>query len=262
MRSHSLVVALSILAAAMSSGESRNPAVSPRGKAEETIVAQSKKKELAMKTLSVRSTKDFQLTGDGSAAAWGKAAWTPLERRPGGQFDYETRFKILYSPTGIYVLMHGADRKLTATITEDFADLWNEDCFEFFFWPDGRQPLYFEYEISPLNHELPILVPKIDGEHMGWRPWHYEGPRKIRKAVVVSGGAAKPHGDITGWTAEVFVPYELLKPLGNVPPLPGTRWRANFYRCDYDDDHPTSWDWRRVGPSFHEIEKFGTLLFE
>jgi hypothetical protein len=216
-----------------------------------------------MKTLSVRFTEDFKITGDGSAAAWAKTAWTPLEKRPEeGPQDYESRFKILYSPTGLYVLMNGTDRKLTATLTEDFADLWNEDCFEFFFWPDERQPLYFEYEISPLNRELPILVPRIDGRHLGWRPWHYEGLRKVRKAVSVSGGAARPHADIAGWTAEVFVPYELLKPLGNVPPRSGTRWRANFYRCDYDNGQPAAWDWRRVGSSFHEIEKFGTLVFE
>jgi hypothetical protein len=221
-----------------------------------------KEKELAIKNLSVQSTEDFEITGDGSAAAWRKTAWTPLEKRPGGPQNYESRIKILYSPTGMYVLMNGTDRKLTAALAEDFADLWNEDCFEFFFWPDERQSLYFEYEISPLNHELPILVPRIDGEHFGWRPWHYEGTRKIRKAVTVSGGTAKPHADIAGWTAEVFVPFELLKPLGNVPPRPGTRWRANFYRCDYDDGRPAAWDWCRVGPSFHETEKFGTLVFE
>ncbi len=60
----------------------------------------------------------------------------------------------------------------------------------------------------------------------------------------------------------MFFPYELLKPLGNVPPKPGTRWRANFYRVDYDEDKSTSWDWARVGPSFHEYHKFGTLIFD
>ena len=67
---------------------------------------------------------------------------------------------------------------------------------------------------------------------------------------------------VTGWKAEVFVPYELLKPLQSVPPQPGTRWRANLYRVDYDDGRSTSWDWARVGPSFHEFDKFGTLVFE
>jgi hypothetical protein len=54
----------------------------------------------------------------------------------------------------------------------------------------------------------------------------------------------------------------LLKPLQNVPPRPGARWRANFYRMDYDEGKSTSWDWARVGESFHEFHKFGTLIFE
>jgi hypothetical protein len=31
---------------------------------------------------------------------------------------------------------------------------------------------------------------------------------------------------------------------------------------DYDDGRKTGWDWARVGLSFHEFTKFGTLVFE
>jgi hypothetical protein len=31
---------------------------------------------------------------------------------------------------------------------------------------------------------------------------------------------------------------------------------------DYDGGKNASWDWARVGPSFHEFEKFGVLIFE
>ena len=110
------------------------------------------------------------------------------------------------------------DRKITASMDEDFLDLWKEDVFEFFLWTDPRHPLYFEYEISPLGFELPILIPNLDGRYLGWRPWHYEGSRKTRKATAVSGGPKQSQATVTGWTAEVFVPYELLDPLGNVPP--------------------------------------------
>lgn len=218
--------------------------------------------KMAGKLLHVKATEDFEFSGDGSAVAWRDTAWEPLTKRGREGHDCDARFKILYSKTGIYVLMNGTDKKVTATLDADFLDLWNEDVFEFFFWPDERWPVYFEYEISPLGRELPILVPNFGGKFLGWRPWHYEGPRLIRKAVSVSGGEAKSGATITGWTAEVFVPYKLLEPLQGVPPQPGTRWRANFYRVDYDDGRATSWDWARVGPSFHEIEKFGTLVFD
>jgi predicted TIM-barrel fold metal-dependent hydrolase len=216
----------------------------------------------AGKSIQVLPTADFELTGDGTAPAWRTAAWASLEKRPGNASTYASRFKMLYSPSGIYVLFNGGDGKLSATMTNDFADLWNEDVFEVFLWPDESQTVYFEYEISPLGRELVLLVPNLDNRLLGWRPWHYEGPRMTRKAVSVLGGPAKPGAEVTGWTAEIFVPYALLTPLGNVPPRPGTRWRANVYRVDYDGGRAAGWYWSPVGPSFHEFRKFGTLEFE
>ena len=214
------------------------------------------------KELRVPRTADFAVTGRGEAPAWEKAEWQPLSpRRPDG-LPYTARFKALHSGAGVYFLMDGTDAKLTASFAEDFQDLWTEDVFEVFLWPDERDRLYFEYEISPLGKELPIIVPNHDGHFLGWRPWHYEGNRKIKKAVAIFGGAAQPGAAIAGWRAELFIPYELLNPLRNVPPRPGTRWRANFYRVDHDGGKKSAWDWSRVGSDFHEIDKFGTLVFE
>ena len=214
------------------------------------------------KTLRIRRTEDFVVNGRGDASAWKKTDWEPLNLRATDGHKYKTQVKMLYSETGLYVLMDAEDRKITATMKADFLDLWNEDVFEFFLWPDEQYPVYFEYEISPLGFELPILIPNFGGEFLGWRPWHYDGKRKTQTATTTVGGPKQSGARVAGWKAEVFVPYDLLKPLQNVPPQPGTRWRANFYRVDYDDGKSTSWDWARVGGSFHEFEKFGTLIFE
>jgi hypothetical protein len=210
----------------------------------------------------VPGASDFNITGDGSNAAWQKCAWTALTKRGQGGQPYDARFKLLYSGKGIYLLMQGSDQKITATFQKDFEDLWTEDVFEAFFWTDERYPLYFEYEISPLGFELPIIIPNLDGKILGWRPWHYEGERKIKKATAVTGGEKKPGASITGWSAEVFIPYVLLTPLTNVPPRSGSRWRANFYRVDHDGGKSTGWHWAPVGPSFHEFQKYGTLIFD
>lgn len=210
----------------------------------------------------VRSCDDFEVTGRGDNPQWSQSEWVKLHKRGDGELKYSARFKMLYSSTGVYVLFDGSDKKLTATMQEDFLDLWNEDVFECFFWTDEDHPIYFEYEISPLGYELPILVPKLDGKYLGWRPWHYEGKRRIQKKVSASDGVNKSMASVTGWSAEVFIPYDLLRPLRNVPPKSGAKWRANFYRVDYDDGKTTAWDWSRVGPSFHDTDNFGTLVFE
>jgi hypothetical protein len=214
------------------------------------------------KELRVRRTGDFEVTGDGANPAWAKVDWELLSKREAGEPAHATRIKLLHSAKGLYVLMDAADAKITATLTEDFQHLWTEDVFEVFLWPDERDPIYFEYEISPLGRELPILVPNLGDKFLGWRPWMYEGGRKIRKATSAVGGELRTGAEVSGWKAEVFIPYELLAPLRNVPPPPGGRWRANFYRMDYDGGKKVSWDWARVGPSFHEFRKFGTLVFE
>ena len=209
----------------------------------------------------VASTEDFDLTGDGSASQWERAPWVPLQRRGEVGLDYETRVKLLYSATGLYVLMDGTDSVVTATMTEDFLDLWHEDVFEVFLWTDEAYPVYFEYEISPLGYELPIIIPNFGGEFLGWRPWHYEGGRQTRRATSVTGGPREPGASITGWRAEVFIPWALLEPLQNVPPQPGSVWRANFDRVDHDGETPTAWIWSPVEGTFHDYQRFGILRF-
>jgi hypothetical protein len=71
----------------------------------------------------------------------------------------------------------------------------------------------------------------------------------------------KSKATISAWTAEFFISYKLLRQLKNIPPQKGTKWRANFYRVDYDDGF-AGWSWQPTERSYHGIEKFGTMLFE
>jgi hypothetical protein len=209
------------------------------------------------KVWTVMKSNDFSITGDGSAVNWQEVKWLSLPQRRETGAQYQTQVKLLYSESGIYCLYRCEDAKITATLKEDFLDLWNEDVVEAFFWTDENEPVYFEYELSPLNYELPILVPNFKGRFFGWRPWHYEGDRKTRHATNVT----TKNGEVSFWTAEFFIPFALLNPLKNVPPQKGTRWRANFYRIDYDKGSST-WAWQATEKTFHDYEKFGTLIFQ
>jgi len=105
--------------------------------------------------------------------SWDAVEWVDIPQRTKSGTAYSTRAKVLYSDTGIYFLFHCEDNKLTATHNQDFANLFNEDVVEVFLWTDEKSPIYFEYELSPLNFELPILVPNYGGTFRGWLPWHY-----------------------------------------------------------------------------------------
>ena len=205
----------------------------------------------------VKQTPDFEVSGDGSAVQWKAAGWTKLTPRHGARSGYESKVKLLYSSSGIYCLFSCKDAKITSTLTEDFTNLYLEDVVEIFFWPDESVPVYFEYELSPHNYELAIIVPNRHGNFLGWRPWHYEGGRMTRHATKI----ILDKNDVDSWIAEFFIPFTLLKPLLDAPPQHGTRWRANMYRIDYDEGD-SEWSWQLTGENFHDYEKFGTLVFD
>ncbi len=204
----------------------------------------------------VKKTKDFVLNGNGNAVEWNATDYLELPKRRNGAMDYKTKMKILYSETGIYCLYQCEDKIITSTIKADFEDIYNEDVVEAFFWPEESSIIYFEYELSPYNYELPILVPNYNGKFLGWRPWHYEGDKKTRHAATINKEGEK----VVSWTAEFFIPYKLMEPLQNMPPKKGMKWRANFYRIDYDKGS-TYWSWRPTRKNFHDYESFGTIVF-
>jgi hypothetical protein len=208
--------------------------------------------------LKAKHTSDFTVTGDGTAPNWNNTEWLVLPQRNKASFTYATKVKVLYSDAGIYCLYDCEDKKIGATLKEDFLDLYNEDVVEAFFWTDETIPMYLEYELSPLNYELPILVPNFKGSAYGWLPWHYEGKRRTKHATHIN----KNGETVTSWRVEFFIPFALYAPLKNVPPKKGTQWRANFYRIDYDEGQ-ILYTWQPVRKeSFHDYERFGTLLFD
>lgn len=128
--------------------------------------------------MKIPCVNDFEVSGDGSASAWQGVAWEPLVRVGEGKAAYAARTKILWSQTGLYFLVDCEDRKLTCTMTRDGDDLFREDVVEVFLWPDEAHPVYFEYEISPLNFELSLMVNNHEGDFCGWLPFHYTGGRR------------------------------------------------------------------------------------
>jgi hypothetical protein len=213
-------------------------------------------------TIVIKKVEDFNLTGSGSDINWEKTKWNVLTKLDGGGQDYESKFKILYSDKGLYVLFYGQDNKISTTYDTDFDKLWNGDVFEIFFHPNPQLRKYFEYQVNPLNKELVIIIDRSKEVHNAGLQ-SYEGTRRIKKKVEVLGGKVEMNSPINSWTAELFFPFELLKDLPNSPPVSGTVWNANFARIDYDTDNKIRWSWTpTIDYTFHELEKFRKIRFE
>lgn len=213
--------------------------------------------------LLVKKCRDFEITGRGDNPEWKKTDWNEMPAADTiGTVHDASKFKILYSAKGVYVLFYGADKKITTTYDQDFGELYKGDVFEVFFHTDTKAPVYLEYEVNQLNRELVLLIPNFNGRYYGWTPFHYENERRVKKKVVVDGGEPRSNANIKGWSAELFFPYDLFKPLGNVPPATGTIWTANFCRLDYDQRARLKWSWSPVLKTFHEPERFLQMQFE
>ena len=178
-------------------------------------VSAQQKPAATQPSLTAPLVDDFQVTGTGDHASWSKAAWTPLRRRqPDGQ-PYDTRFKCVYSTTGIYFLIDGTDRKLTATMTEDFMDLWNEDVFEVFLWTDERtrstSSTRSRRSTTSCRSSFRTSAASSSAGVRGTTRRIGSSRRRRRSP----GGAKQSGATIQGWRAEFFIPYALLRPLQN-----------------------------------------------
>ena len=214
--------------------------------------------------LLVKRCNDFTITGNGSSSEWEKTEWSMLTKLDREGLDYKSKFKVLASEKGIYVLFHGEDAKITTADYEDMDKIWNGDVFEVFFHPDPQESMYFEYEVNQFEKQL-LLTISNSKNGVSWIPFNeydrntYETINKVE----VLGGPQELDGKITSWSAEVFIGYKSMGLLASVPPKSGTVWNANFYRLDYDTGKMVKWSWSpTIEKSFHELDKFRAIKFE
>jgi hypothetical protein len=238
----------------------------PKGNSKQSSdLPRSKKNNSSINSLTVFRCKDFTITGKGNDPEWDKAKWTNLTKLDTGGRNYESKFKILYSTTGIYVLFSGEDDKITTKAYNDFEAIYNGDVFEVFLHPIPKTAVYFEYEINQLNKELILTLSKVNNQLYSWAPRYpaLEDRKPIKKMVDVAGEKIEVGSSIKTWSAEIFFPYTILGLLPDIPPVSGTIWNANFCRLDYDSGNMIKYSWSpAIQRSFHELDKFQSIKFE
>ena len=214
--------------------------------------------------LLVKRCREFKITGKGDNPEWDRTEWSTLTKLDPEGANYKSKFKILSSEKGIYILFWGEDDKMTTSDYQDMDKIWNGDVFEVFFHPDEHDTKYFEYEVNQFEKQLLLTIANAKNG-VGWIPFNEYGSNTygtINK-VEIQGGPRKLNGKIASWSAEVFISYRSLELLPMVPPKSGTTWYANFCRLDHDAGKMVKWSWTpTIAESLHELDKFRSIVFE
>lgn len=146
------------------------------------------------------------------------------------------------------VLFEVRDTHVWATLTERGAMLYQEEVVEVFIDPVGDLSNYFEIELNPLNAVLEVVMRRNRSGYLKDFAWRCEGLRTATQRTP------------EGWCAELAIPF---RSLIAEPPLPGTKWRANFCRIDRPPNVERELTaWSSPGrANFHTPERFGFVEF-
>lgn len=175
-----------------------------------------------------------------------------------------TEVKLKYDHENIYVIFRVNDRYVRAVATEINGRIWEDSCVEFFFTPGPDVSRgYFNLEMNCKG----IFLLKYHN-----RETHADGfveisdCEKVKTSFSLKKEVIEEITEPTQWTVEYAVPFSILGKYMTVDlPVPGNKWRANFYKCGDMTSHPHWLTWAPVEfpkPNFHLPEFFGTLVFK
>jgi len=220
-----------------------------------------------MKLYHVRRVEsDFEVDGARVKPVWDRAEAAGVDlypwRRPDDPPPPRVEARLLYSPRKLYVRFHAVERRIVARNVEYQGPVCQDSCVEFFVAPADAAYLNFEincigtlllFKCRPVRRFEPIPAEAVSG---------------IRIATSLPAGRAIPEpaaGPAEGYVVEYSVPLPFFAAHTGCPiPVPGTTWRANFYKCCDLGPEPAWGTWSPVGtpgPDFHRPEYFGELRF-
>ena len=203
-------------------------------------------------------SQDFAVQGNLSNPLWQTARPVRLEQasrdgtvRP----ELSTLLRALWSDQFLYLAFESPFTDLTVFEPASFnhkrfnlqkqgASLWDRDVVEAFIGSD-RENInhYAEFEVAPSNERLDLMVVNLPEKDFDWTSDWQTATKVDSKSRV--------------WSCEMRIP---LGAISGEKPAAGTRWRANFYRCDRAQHGFLAWNPTLEG-TFHVPERFGVLQF-
>jgi hypothetical protein len=193
-------------------------------------------------------------------------AWTGAPAIAWGSIPYETRFRALWSPAGLFLRFDADDASPWHTMTRRDEHLWEEEVVEIFLDPDRSGHDYYELEVSPANVVCDLRMITAS-------PWNGEFEFDLPGLETRVHALKDAAGRTTGWTVTAFLPWSGLGSLPSarkvaVPPEAGDRWRFNVFRVERPggpkaperDAISPAWS-PPSGHSFHDPGAFRDLVF-
>ncbi len=193
---------------------------------------------------------------------------------------YETRFKIAWNDSCLYIAANLEEEHIWATLTKRESVIYRDNDFEVFLDPDGDGLDYFELEINAFGTEWDLFLDKPYSQKGNADfSWNIEG---IRTVVQHKGSINNPDDLDTAWIVEMALPWEsfLEHAPGKRKPQTGDTWRVNFSRVQWETDiqegeyikrtdsisgtplREHNWVWSPQGMiNMHIPEKWGYLNF-
>lgn len=204
-------------------------------------------------------------------AHWRKMPWSEV---PALQVDQsleekpihfpQVEAKLAYDNAALYVIFHVEDQFVRAKSKNYQDEVFWDSCVEFFFTPGmDSSHGYFNLEVNCGGTAL----------------FHHQKGRRIEDSPVSQGDFERVQiahtlpqivdpeiNEPVNWVVEYRLPYDILIAYTQVEvPTPGTKWRANFYKCADGSSHPHWLSWSSINtpkPDFHRPEYFGQLVFK
>jgi hypothetical protein len=201
-------------------------------------------------------SQDFELNGSPDDVRWKVANPVFIEQQAVDASvvpQMSTPVRALWSDRFLYLAYECPFTKLTVfpgpTRGERFdletrgVSLWDRDVVEAFVGKEldaiGK---YSEFEVAPSNERLDVRI-DLPQKDFAWKSGFESAVKIDRKRRV--------------WTCEMRIPWEAL---AEKPPMVGSVWKLNLFRCDRANKAYLAWRPPLTG-SFHTPERFGLLEF-
>ncbi|MFC1490856.1 carbohydrate-binding family 9-like protein [Candidatus Latescibacterota bacterium] len=178
----------------------------------------------------------------------------------GKKSAYQTTVRAVYDSEYLYIGFECQDIDAASTITGKDSPVSEQEHISVYIDAGCDSKTYAVIDIAPTGALYDSFILSYrDGESKKILPgWDCEG---ILSAVSVNGGGAAPGTKDRFWTVELALPFEEFVTAEDIPPLPDSNWRINFYRTELTNVRDISAFSTTGSENTHVPSRFAWLIF-